>query len=148
MEGGRRRHIYIALTSSFLLTSCGVDTDPCFFLQGVERALAGPSPSGDKTDTARRNGRPTGEAPTTPLLEAQAGHSPRRERKLAMDGILLRLAIWAAAAVDHPRFSPEAFLLFCVVCLLGFALGAVLCWKWWRASRGRQGPASRRQKTA
>ena len=118
-------------------------------VQGVERALAGPSPPGDKTAAGGDNGSPAGEA-SIPLL-SQPGNpppSPRRERKLAMDGFLFRHAIWAAAAVDHPQFSPESFLLFFVVYLLCCALGTVYCWRRWRSSRGGQGPASKRQKTA
>ncbi|CAB1105152.1 unnamed protein product [Ectocarpus sp. CCAP 1310/34] len=116
------------------------------FFKVVQRALEGSSPSfvvesvdvndngvhpSTEASTALQEGRP----PPQPLQQ----RGPRRTpRKLKLEGIVLRQAIWVAAVIDSKYFSLEVLVVCLVVgCVLVFGSIWVCCWRGLRDKRGR-----------
>ncbi|CAM9466554.1 unnamed protein product [Ectocarpus sp. 8 AP-2014] len=116
------------------------------FFMVVQRALEESSPSFvvESFDVNDNGVHPSTEASTAPQegkpppQALQQRGPPRTPRKLKLEGIVLRHAIWVAAVVDSKYFSLEVL----VVCLV---VGGVLvcgsvwvcCWRGLRDKRGR-----------
>lgn len=103
---------------------------PSFVVESVDVNDNGVQPS-TEASTAPQEGRP----PPQPL--EQRG-PPRTPRKLKLEGIVLRQAIWVAAVVDSEYFPAEV-LVVCLVVGSVLVCGSVwvCCWRGLRNKRGR-----------
>ncbi|CAM9247202.1 unnamed protein product [Ectocarpus fasciculatus] len=93
-----------------------------FVVESVDVSANGVHPP-TEASTAPQEGRPSPQPP-------EQLSPPRTPRKLKLEGIVLRLAIWVAAVVDSTYFSLEV-LVACLVVGIVLVCGSVwgCCWR-------------------